>query len=206
VICFDLGGVMIRICRSWAEGCAAAGVPLRPGAAEIGAHGDLHDAHQLGQIDGALWARQLSARLGGLYAPREIMAVHEAWMLGEYPGLGPVIDVVHRLGLETAALSNTNAEHWRQMAAYPAVQRLRHRLASHELGLRKPDPAIYQALERRLHVTGPDIVFFDDLAENLAAARSRGWRAVEIDPQGDTAVQIVAALRRYGVEAGMSSC
>ena len=29
LVCFDLGGVVIRICRSWEEGCAAAGLPLR---------------------------------------------------------------------------------------------------------------------------------------------------------------------------------
>ena len=30
LICFDLGGVLVRICRSWDEGCAAAEVPIRP--------------------------------------------------------------------------------------------------------------------------------------------------------------------------------
>ena len=29
VICFDLGGVLVRICRDWNEGCAAAGIDPR---------------------------------------------------------------------------------------------------------------------------------------------------------------------------------
>ncbi len=29
LVCFDLGGVVIRICRTWAEGCAAAGLEVR---------------------------------------------------------------------------------------------------------------------------------------------------------------------------------
>ena len=28
-VCFDLGGVIVRICRSWEEGCHRAGVSLR---------------------------------------------------------------------------------------------------------------------------------------------------------------------------------
>ena len=29
VICFDLGGVLVRICRDWNEGCVAAGIEPR---------------------------------------------------------------------------------------------------------------------------------------------------------------------------------
>ena len=29
LVCFDLGGVVVRICRSWAEGCAEAGLDVR---------------------------------------------------------------------------------------------------------------------------------------------------------------------------------
>ena len=29
LVCFDLGGVVVRICQSWAEGCARAGVECR---------------------------------------------------------------------------------------------------------------------------------------------------------------------------------
>ena len=30
IVCFDIGGVLVRICRTWEEGCIAADVPLRP--------------------------------------------------------------------------------------------------------------------------------------------------------------------------------
>jgi len=29
MVCFDLGGVLIKHCRTWREGCAAAGLRLR---------------------------------------------------------------------------------------------------------------------------------------------------------------------------------
>jgi HAD superfamily hydrolase (TIGR01509 family) len=198
-VCFDLGGVLVRICRSWDAGCAAAGLELRPGAEALGQHADLHDEHQLGRIDGPEYARALSRRLGGLYSPQEILSVHEAWLLGEYADLAGLIEDLHGRGLVTAALSNTNLEHWRRLLHFPAIRRLHHRLASHELGLRKPDPAIYAALEDRVGRRGPRVAFFDDTGENVEAARARGWLAQRIDPQRETAPQMRAALRAWGV-------
>jgi FMN phosphatase YigB (HAD superfamily) len=44
-------------------------------------------------------------------------------------------------------------------------------------------------------------VFFDDLAENISAARACGWNAVHIDHTGDTAAQVLAGLRAHGALA-----
>lgn len=49
---------------------------------------------------------------------------------------------------------------------------------SHEVGLAKPDPAIYELTQRRLGVRAPEIVFVDDVAVNVSAARRCGWHAV----------------------------
>jgi glucose-1-phosphatase len=203
LIVFDLGGVLVRICRSWPEGCAAAGVPvrgeLREGYPACEAWQELGMQYQTGRIDGVAFSSSLSQRLKGLYLPEEIMAVHHAWILGEYEGVVEVIDRIHATGLPTAALSNTNHDHWVRMDEFPAFMRLRHRLASHLLKLHKPDPAIYRALERQLGHRGGEILFFDDLPENVAAAKALGWNAVQIDPHGRTDQQIEIALQQFGV-------
>jgi putative hydrolase of the HAD superfamily len=49
---------------------------------------------------------------------------------------------------------------------------------SHEVGLAKPDPAVYALAAARLGVEGSEIVFLDDVAANVAAARAAGWHAV----------------------------
>ena len=51
--------------------------------------------------------------------------------------------------------------------------------------------------------TRPDVLFIavDDLAENVDAARACGWDAVLVDHEGDTAAQVLAALRSRGVGA-----
>ena len=50
----------------------------------------------------------------------------------------------------------------------------------------------------REDAVGEAAVFFDDLAENVSAARACGWNAVHIDHEGDTARQVMAGLRAHG--------
>ena len=205
LVCFDLGGVLIRICRTWAEGCRVAGVPHRTPEAgaddPIAGIADLHRRHQMGEIDVSTFARLCSDRLDGLYAAQEILAVHRAWILGEYDGIAVNVEQVHRHQVATAALSNTNEEHWRRMPEFASFGLIEHALASHELGMVKPEPQIYRHLEERLGVAGAQILFFDDLTANVTAARHRGWNAVLIDPEQETAPQVGAALREHGVVA-----
>jgi putative hydrolase of the HAD superfamily len=200
--CFDVGGVVVRICRTWAEGCTAAGIAHRnPSMWEQTepARRAVIRKYQTGRIDGATFAEQVSALTGGIYSPSEIMGVHHAWLLDEYEGVGDVVERLHRAGLETAALSNTSHEHWCRMGEFPAVMRIRHHLPSHRLGLQKPDPKIYHRLEQQLGYDGGQIIFFDDKVENVEGARTAGWHGEVIDPTASPAAQITEALRAHGI-------
>ncbi len=204
LVCFDLGGVVLRICRNWREGCAAAGLDERDPAAwrqSRPARQALIIDHQTGRIDGPTFAAMVSELAGGLYSPAEILGVHHAWLLGQHRGMGAIVERVHRGGMDTAALSNTNHEHWVRMGEFPAVMRIRHLFASHRLGLYKPDPSIYRRLERQLGYAGREILFFDDTEENVAAARDLGWRAEIVDPATSPAQQIGEVLAANGVSA-----
>ncbi len=197
LVCFDLGGVVIRICRSWNEACAAAGMTVRD--PELWQRTRpiryrLVEDFQTGHIDAPTFAARASEQVSGLYSPAEILGVHNAWMLEEYAGVAELIDRVHDAGFDTAALSNTSHDHWAQILTYPAVMRLRNRLASHLLGLHKPDPMIYRQLERQLGYRADEIIFFDDMPENVTAAGAIGWHAHLIDPGADPAEQIATIL------------
>jgi putative hydrolase of the HAD superfamily len=203
LVCFDLGGVVVRICRSWAEGCRAAGLDVRGDVDGIcaGPNGwpELNGAYQCGRISTDAFACRFSDMVGGLYAPEEILRVHRAWTLAEYRGVGALIDRVHEAGVETAVLSNTCEDHWAILHELPAFRALRNRHGSHELGLCKPDPAIYAALEASVGFSGAEVVFFDDLEENVRAARGCGWDAVQVDHAGEPAAQMAAALVERGL-------
>ena len=202
LVCFDLGGVIIRICRTWLEACRRAGLPVRDGIEgvlqrEIETRRELNVLHQTGRLDTPEYFQRVSATLNGLYSPDDIRAIHYAWLVDEYEGLTDVIDAIHDAGLKTAALSNTNPEHWQRMQEFPSVMRLQHRFGSHELGFHKPDEAIYRALEENVNIRGSDILFFDDLQDNIDAARECGWNSVLIDHTSPTDVQIICALQTY---------
>jgi putative hydrolase of the HAD superfamily len=52
-----------------------------------------------------------------------------------------------------------------------------HLFFSCETGCTKPNPGFYAAVEETLGLEGQRLLFFDDDAVNVAAARARGWRA-----------------------------
>lgn len=214
LVVFDLGGVLIRICRSWAEACAAAGLDVRPASTDESASRRRHELarrHGIGQIDSDAYFRLLSESMHGLYTPDEVRRIHDAWLLGEYAGVHELIADIKAAGVATGVLSNTNHAHWvrlvppshgglHEFKAPGLVDRLH---ASHLLGVAKPDAAIYHAFHRTagLAVRPDAILFFDDLEENVAAARACGWQAELVDYTGDTAAQMRSFLRARGLWA-----
>lgn len=67
---------------------------------------------------------------------------------------------------------------------------------SYELGLHKPDPAIYRAVCERTGIPAGQWVFFDDHEPNVAAARTFGMRAVQYHADRINAI-------RTGIESFM---
>ncbi|MDX2147214.1 MAG: HAD-IA family hydrolase [Planctomycetota bacterium] len=211
VVCFDWGGVILRICRSWSEACAKAGLDVRGDSAssEHAAHrrAAAH-AFQTGAIDEATFTRRLSEALGGLYTPEEVGRIHDAWLIEEYAGVAEVIAHLNRVErVQTALLSNTNERHWRRRApragctlpTFPTITTLRHPHASHILRCAKPEESIYVAFEHAVGAKPHEILFFDDLEENIRTAGARGWHVCQIDHTGDTALQISRQLASHGL-------
>ncbi len=205
IICLDLGGVVVQTCRSWAEGCAVAGVPHResfddPGNPTAALRLAAVDRYQRGLTEYDAFLEEISLIFGGAYSAQEVRRVHDGWILGDYPGIFNLLMELRRIGLRVACLSNTNDSHWRQMEATSrAFGAIGIRHASHLLGLNKPNPAIYAAFESATGCTADEIFFADDLIENVKGASDRGWQTVHIDHAGDPARQIADALVGRGV-------
>lgn len=214
LVVFDLGGVVVRICRSWEEACRAAGVEHRAGIDTPGLQARRREVvkrYERGLIGCDEFFELVAGAMGGCYGSAEVRRVHDAWLLGEYEGVSGLVDDLHGAGIETGVLSNTNHAHWERMAgrvvesrhSYPTPWRTKHCHASHLLGLAKPDRAIYDAFARLTGRGGEragEILFFDDLEENVGAARAAGWRSERVDYAGDTAAQMRAYLAQHGVE------
>lgn len=204
IVCFDAGGVLVRICRTWEEGCAAVGLDVRSRDESDEARRTrrtINADYQRGRIDESRFFRAMAEAIGS-YTPDEIRRVHDAWIIDEYEGVRALIQEIHassRAG--TGVLSNTNASHWRQMGPERsmAVFDVQHPHASHLLGHVKPDEPIFRAFEGETGFAPGEILLFDDLEDNVLAARRAGWHAHQVDHEGETAAQMRAHLKSIGV-------
>ena len=57
----------------------------------------------------------------------------------------------------------------------------------------KPDPEIYEALEKLTGRRGADILYLDDRPENVAGGAARGWQAI----LHETPEKTRAAVEKY---------
>ena len=84
LICFDLGGVVVRTCASSQEGCARAGVPYRPEIETPEVRARLEQAgaaYELGRCSTAEYFARAEAALDSRQPATEVALVHDAWML-----------------------------------------------------------------------------------------------------------------------------
>lgn len=203
LVCFDLGGVLVRIARDWTDACRRADVdPTTVGGDTWANHHALMLRYETGQLDEAGYAREVPACVPGLRTD-DILRVFDAWLLGMYDGADQLLRDLRARGLATACLSNTNARHWRTLTERPDLYRpladLDHQFVSYEIGVMKPDPAAYRHVETATGRSGGEVLFFDDRPENIAAARAVGWRAEQVDRVDDAVTQIREHLHHHGV-------
>lgn len=93
------------------------------------------------------------------------------------PGTEAVFAEAAASGLPMVALSNFGAETLEiARELHPVLRRFDREFVSAHLGVVKPDPAIYEAVEQGLGLMGEALIFTDDKAENVDAAAARGWK------------------------------
>ncbi len=96
---------------------------------------------------------------------------------GPVSGSLELVEALHERGVPLYAITNFGAEFWEGFRpTAPVFDRFRDIVVSGVEKLTKPDPAIYAlAAERFGHAPG-DMLFIDDNAANIAAARDCGWQ------------------------------
>jgi HAD superfamily hydrolase (TIGR01509 family) len=96
--------------------------------------------------------------------------------------------------VEQHVLSNTNAIHFPYLLGqFPWLKLVDSMFLSHEMGCRKPKPALYSRVLERLRRPPERVLFLDDREENLAPARELGMEVVLV--QEETVLE--AEIRRF---------
>ena len=111
----------------------------------------------------------------------EILAWHRRWdemFSGPIAETEAAIEALHARGVPQYGLSNISHETLDStLAMSPAFRRLAGVIASGLEGVMKPDPAIYRLTCERFGLAPADILFVDDSARNIDAARAHGLHA-----------------------------
>jgi len=193
---FDLGGVLIdidfgRAIAAWAPYSALPADALRRSFK----HDLQYQRHERGEIS----ARQYFDHLAtSLQIDASIEQIEAGWndiFVGEFLQTRQWVESMKGV-LPCYAFSNTNASHmsvWSQR--FPRVVGAFDRIfVSHQLGLRKPDRAAFDRVCALIGKAAGSVLFFDDLADNVQAARDAGLQAVRVRSPDDVA----AALQSLG--------
>ncbi len=131
----------------------------------------------------AEFARE-SAALGHEVAGRDVLAV----LLGELrPEMVAALDAVQSAGLATACLTNNVTGEFGRPEIEAVMQRFDVVVESSKIGVRKPEPRIYEIACELLDVAPDECVFLDDLGINLKPAKAMGMTTIKV---GDPAVAI----------------
>jgi glucose-1-phosphatase len=126
--------------------------------------------------------------------PAPFLEAWQSWVRGWLPGARELLDEL-RPRFRLAALSNSNPAHWEKLGSLGVLDAFEVAMGSHELGLRKPDAAIFNKAIARLGVPAEAVLFFDDSRANVEAAIAAGMHGAQVDgPE---------AIRRHMERLGM---
>lgn len=110
----------------------------------------------------------------------EVMAWHDHWLDMCTPAIPHSVRLLAALrtkGVPVFALSNFGVGTFELACrSYPFLTNFDRLFVSGYLGMIKPDPRFYAALEEGTGYAGADLLFADDRPENIAAATARGWQ------------------------------
>ncbi|WP_446225344.1 HAD family hydrolase [Nocardia sp. IBHARD005] len=206
---FDFGGVLSPpLDELFLRYEQVAGIPvdlLKHAIAEVGASYGLAPLApiELALLDERTWVRKLHtvlrAKAPELDLSRSELDFGRQWFAGHQVN-GAVRDFAIELaasGTRVGVLSNNVVEwesYWRTMIDLEDV--LSALVDSCQVGFRKPDREIFTIAAETAGADPRDCLLVDDLAENCAAARQAGWRAVRYSDADQAIGEVRQALRR----------
>jgi 2-haloacid dehalogenase len=195
-VIFDFGGVLIgwephRVYRRFFDDASQTAAFLAEiGFAEWNAKQDAGRPFAEG-------VAELSARFP--QHARLIRAYHEYWeesITGPIPGSVEILHALKRRGIPVYGLSNWSAETFPLVREkYDLFTLLDGYLISGDVGLAKPDPAIFHILLERIGRAASECLLIDDAPANIETARQLGFETVLFRSPAELRIE----LRRLGI-------
>lgn len=178
-VVFDFGNVVCRFDPMiFVRGVAPrSSIPVQELARILKNSADLFTDYETGRISSGTFFELMCVRCG-LTCTEEQFVSAFASIFTPIPETFALLRFLHgkvRLGL----LSNTSDWHFRYGIAPTGILPLFDAVTlSYEVGVMKPDPAIYHDVLEKLRLPAAACVFIDDLEENAAAAAAIGMHGI----------------------------
>lgn len=200
-VLFDFGGVITEPVMHLFDRVYAPGVPARRMReillGDYGAVGSLHPWHRLERGEITLHeyerlTRRLAAELGvpefqvPLTSTVNIPAIRTSML--------HLSDRLQRAGIATAIVTNNIREFYGWRDTVDAERRFDVIVDSSQVGMRKPDPTIFELTLELLGVSASRAVMLDDMEENVKGAERAGLLGILVEPDERPAVRIVEYL------------
>jgi putative hydrolase of the HAD superfamily len=152
-------------------------------------------AFETGRIDAGRFADGLLAELKLKVDAGHFLDSFTRWPSGLFPG---TLDMIRRIPsrYQRALLSNSNVLHWGRVVDEMGLgAEFEHQFASHLMGKIKPDAEAFEHVLASLGCPASQVLYLDDNALNVEAARRIGMRAEQV--RGS--VEAHHALQRAGI-------
>ncbi len=199
-VVFDIGGViqdspLHAIARYEAHHGLPAGAINRAvvAAGESGAWSRL----ERGELTVEAWCGPFESdcRAHGLIVSATRLMEYIAEAGRERPIMLRAVSRLRERGLRVGALTNNWATDTAPAGPHPIARHFDALVESRAVGMRKPDPRMYQLICRRLGVAPPETAFLDDIGTNLKSAKALGMHTIKVDDPEQ-------ALRELGALVG----
>jgi glucose-1-phosphatase len=147
---------------------------------------------ETGSISDWTFAQGVIAEFGLPVEPRYFLDSFIGWPTALYPGTLELLERIPQR-YQRALLSNSNALHWpRVLDEMQLGSAFEHHFVSHLTGRIKPDARAFEHVLQTLDCRAEQVLFFDDIALNVEAARALGINAVQVRGLSETRQALVA--------------
>jgi|GEM_PF-1898295 len=109
----------------------------------------------------------------------------KSWV-SDYDIIQPINDLIYSLEnkIDIGIISNIHGGIWEAAVKYKMVPNIEYKKVylSYQLGLIKPDIALFKLVQTESGVNPEEILFIDDKSENLIAPTNLGWKTILFNP------------------------
>lgn len=196
VLLFDLGNVIISVDFARAISVWSHYAKIAPEVLKARFIFDVsYERHERGEITGAAYFASLRKLLETELTDAQLGEGWNAIYQGEVSGIQTILKRAKQ-SFPLYAFSNTNPTHWAYACQhYSDVLGLFEKVfTSSELKKRKPQREAFETVVKEMGVNAVNVLFFDDLLENVEGARAAGLQAVHVQSFADIEKTIESLL------------